>query len=582
MPAKPPHAADVDNDGDVDIYIAKRGAANKLFLNNGAGYFTEAAAIAGLALNHNSRSAVWADLDNDGDLDLLVSVSSTISDPNPLLRAFKNNGSGLFQDVSSTLNIPMNGFSPLTGDFDLDGDLDIITTSENSRGAFYRNNGSWQFTLMSSTGAEVYAGDTRSGAVFDYDNDGDLDFYLTRSDIFNVLKENTIANGSHYLLVSTIGPGNSASAFGTKIWCYQAGGAGDPAALLGYREVLSGSGHLAQYPLTQHFGLGSRASCDLVVQFTDNTFVLMRQVAADQTITVSPQAPAQPAGAPAQLLVYAGQSQSAPVGSQLPLPLTARVVDSNGLPVAGVHVDFNVTQGDATVLLPAGAASSALWLEAESGRPGGSLAWAYDAASSGSGLVFVPPQGRGNGRDSLNFTIPASAAWSLWLRARTGSSGAAIGATMDSGSQNAQTINTGSAWQWQRLGSPAGWALSAGPHRLVLELSPGALQIDRLLLSTDPAYVPSGLGESSDSDPFASDSQGMAQRRVQLGAQAGPLLVMASVTADGNSHTAQFQATARPGPAATIDIASGNNQSTTLPGTPLPFPICRHPARCLW
>jgi len=354
IPSESAAAADFDNDGDVDIYIAKRGAANKLFLNNGAGYFTEGAAAAGIALNGNCRGALWADLDNDADLDLLVTVSATTADPNPLLRAYRNTGAGSFQDLSATLHIPMSGFSILAGDFDLDGDLDLITTGENTTGALYRNDGNWTFAPVSTSGAEVAAGDVRSGAAFDGDGDGDLDFYLTRSDIFNVYRENTLSRTSHFLQVDAAGPGGNASAIGTKLWCYEAGRAGDPAALLGYREIVAGGGHLAQYPARQHFGLGNRSSCDLLAQFSDHTQLVLRGIAADQIVRIAPEAPA--TGGPAvQLAIAAGQNQSGVVATALPQPLAVRALNAAGQPVAGLHVDFSVLSGDASLLLPAGA-----------------------------------------------------------------------------------------------------------------------------------------------------------------------------------------------------------------------------------
>jgi adhesin/invasin len=566
-------AADFDNDGDPDIYIVKRGAPNKLFVNNGSGYFSEGAAAAGLALNHNSKSAVWADLDNDADLDLLVSVTASASDANPLLRAYKNNGTGLFQEITTTLNIPMNGASALTGDFDLDGDLDIITTSESGSGAFYRNNGNWQFGKVSATGAEVAAGDVRSGAVYDYDGDGDLDFYLTRSDIFNVLRENTLSTANHFLLVNPAGPGGNASAIGTKIWVYQAGRAGDPSALLGYREVLSGCGHLAQYPLIQHFGLGSRTSCDMLVQFIDNTFLLLRESGVDNTLSVSPQPLAGTGNPAARLSIFSGQNQSAAVGAQLPLPLTVKAVDSAGSAVAGLHVDFSVLSGDAAILLPAGASSSDLWLEAESGSLGGSLAWVYDAACSGNGQVFVPPQGRGNGRDTLAFTIPAATAASLWLRAHTGTSGSSLTAAFNGGTPYSQTINTAGSWQWTRIGSAGGWNLAAGSHKLLLDIAPGTLQIDRILLSSTPSYTPSGMGEGNGQDPFATDSQGLAARTVQLGTTAGTLIFQARAIEEGKTLTADFKATAKAAAPATLTMTSGNNQTASQSGIPLTEPL---------
>ncbi len=563
-------AADFDQDGDVDIYIAKNGGANRLYLNNGAGWFSDGAAAAGLALNLNCKSAHWADLDNDADLDLIVAVANT-SDPGNLLRLFRNDN-GVFTEVSTTANIPMNGFTALTGDFDNDGDLDIITTSDRTTGGFYRNGGGWRFSLVNATGAEVRAGDVRSGVALDYDRDGDLDFFLTRSDIFNLFRENTLDNGNHYLLVDPAGPGGSASAFGTRIWCYQAGRAGDPAALLGYREVLSGSGHLAQSPLVQHFGLAGRTACDLIVQFIDNTFLVLGGVPADQTIRVAPLAPTVNPGAAARLIAHAGNNQSGTVGSPLPVPLTVKAVDGAGAPVAGLHVDFSLTAGDAALLLPAGAGSTNLWLEAESGAPGGSLAWAYDASSSGNGLVFVPPSKRTNGRDTLAFSLAEGAASTLWIRARTGTAGSILSAVMNGGSPYTQSLEAGSDWAWVRLGSPGGWNLAAGTHRLVLEIAPGSLQIDRILVSASSSYIPSGAGESG-SDPFATDSQGLARRTLQLGTTAGPVEVSAQAIEGGRTLTASFRATAQAGAAASIMIADGNNQVASQGGAPLPSPL---------
>ena len=571
IPSESAAAADFDNDGDIDIYIAKRGAANALFVNNGAGYFSEGAAAAGLAFNHNSRGVTWADLDNDADLDLLIPVSASSSDPNPLLHIFRNRGSGLFEEVTSALNIPMSGFSLLTGDFDLDGDLDLITTGDATSGAFYRNNGNWNFSLLSNTGSEVTAGDTRSGVVLDHDGDGDLDFYLTRSDIFNVLKENRLASGFHYLKVEVEGPGGSGSAFGSKIWCWPAGRAGDPAALLGYRQVLSGTGHLAQYPLTQHFGLGSQTLCDLLVQFTDNTFLLLRSVPADQTVKVGPQAPAVVSGTAAQLAVWSGDGQSAPAGTPLAQPLAVRALDAKGAPVPGQVVDFSVTAGDAAVLAPESSEAGDLWIEAESGRTSPGLAWAYDATASNQGIVFVPPHSRTSGRDTLTLTLPAADARSLWVRARAAAAGGTLGIRWDSGSLSSHSI-TGSDWQWLRLGSAGSHNPGAGSHRLILELAPGTLQVDRLLLTTSSSFTPTGTGASG-ADPYATDSEGIARRRLLMGKSSGPVAITARATADGRILTAAFAATVLPGEPATIAVQSGNNQVTTLPGSALPAPL---------
>ena len=282
-------AADFDQDGDVDVYVLKRYAPNKLFINNGSGLFTDQAASAGIALNHKSNGGNWADLDTDGDLDLLVSVSSTDSDPNPHVYAYKNNGNGTFQNISNDLNIPMDGYSVLTGDIDNDGKIDIITTQKKNTGAVYLNQGNWQFSKAQDTGAEVFAGDTRGAVFWDYENDGDLDIVMARKDIFNIFKQNNLSSQNNYLKVNCNGPGGIKGGYGTKIWLYEKGKANDINYLIGFNEINTAAGYLSHNSATQHFGLGSHSSCDLVAAFTDGTKILSPSVTSNQTVLITPE-----------------------------------------------------------------------------------------------------------------------------------------------------------------------------------------------------------------------------------------------------------------------------------------------------
>ena len=121
-------AGDYDGDGWEDLYICQpSGLPNRLYRNNGDGTFTDATAMAGLAVLDDTRSALFADLDNDGDQDLILITASQ-----PLL--FRNDGKGRFTlDRQSGLNIPGSEAGSLTSaalaDYDNDGWLDLYVCS---------------------------------------------------------------------------------------------------------------------------------------------------------------------------------------------------------------------------------------------------------------------------------------------------------------------------------------------------------------------------------------------------------------------------------------------------------------------
>ncbi len=122
---------DYDNDGDIDVYLAnsnwsykKHDAPNYFFRNRGDGTFEEVTAPAGVADSSNSKGAVFGDYDNDGGLDLYVANDGGDN------RLFRNNGDGTFTDVARQTGVagPFAAHSPAFGDFDNDGDLDLYVT----------------------------------------------------------------------------------------------------------------------------------------------------------------------------------------------------------------------------------------------------------------------------------------------------------------------------------------------------------------------------------------------------------------------------------------------------------------------
>lgn len=118
-------AGDYDADGDIDLYVVTGDIGpNLLYRNHGDGSFEEVGAEAGVALDgHRSSGPIFADVDGDGHLDLLVAGTSTVS----LTVLFINNGDGSFEEVSAThLPVTKPALNAAFADIDRDGDLDLV------------------------------------------------------------------------------------------------------------------------------------------------------------------------------------------------------------------------------------------------------------------------------------------------------------------------------------------------------------------------------------------------------------------------------------------------------------------------
>lgn len=165
---------DVEPDGDLDVFIVRSGL-NRLYLNNGSGSFTAVSVFDFPRDDANapfSRDAVAFDIDADGDADLVI------GNENRPDTVFVNMGGGTFVDESAT-RLPRDEFatsSVTPADLDLDGDLDVIvTTSDPGPCRFYLNDGNGFFTVADSNGLPVVPERVNAAAVFDADLDGDED-----------------------------------------------------------------------------------------------------------------------------------------------------------------------------------------------------------------------------------------------------------------------------------------------------------------------------------------------------------------------------------------------------------------------
>jgi uncharacterized membrane protein YeaQ/YmgE (transglycosylase-associated protein family) len=169
---------DYDNDGDLDILLTGSSAGirvSKVYRNDGGGAFSDINA----PLTGVMRSSVaWGDYDNDGDLDILL-AGATGGYPitNPVSKIYRNDGAGTFTDIGAAL-VAVDECSLAWGDYDNDGDLDILLTglAGAPTSQVYRNDGAGAFTDIGAGLSGVWLG---SAAWGDYDNDSDLDILLT-------------------------------------------------------------------------------------------------------------------------------------------------------------------------------------------------------------------------------------------------------------------------------------------------------------------------------------------------------------------------------------------------------------------
>lgn len=182
---------DFDNDGDLDLFMTLNKGPYRLFENDGDFNFTDISAQAGLYFsNSRTQGASFADINNNGFLDLYVckyEFGFTEQDTDKLNQLYRNNGDGTFTNITLTAGVGDSiraSFQGIWFDYDLDGYVDLYVI--NDRVLFdnklYRNNGDETFTdVTAQTGLEMPAQDPMTTTVGDFDNDGDLDIYITNT-----------------------------------------------------------------------------------------------------------------------------------------------------------------------------------------------------------------------------------------------------------------------------------------------------------------------------------------------------------------------------------------------------------------
>ena len=177
---------DMDNDGDLDLFVSNRPGNNALYRNEGDGHFTNVAPQAGVAdPSGYGEGSAWADIDSDGLLDLYVANYSGAPPPGNLPnRLFRNLDGQHFSDVAAERGVAHmgNGEGIAWADFDNDGDMDLYIANANyGANALFQQQPDGTYTNVAAQ-MHVLGGPGRSfGAAWgDFDNDGLLDLYVAQ------------------------------------------------------------------------------------------------------------------------------------------------------------------------------------------------------------------------------------------------------------------------------------------------------------------------------------------------------------------------------------------------------------------
>jgi hypothetical protein len=281
---------DYDNDGDMDLYVVNgRGERCSLYRNDvdTIGLFTDVTAEMNVGdTGRYANSASWGDYDNDGDMDLYLAKCES-----GLNRLYRNdvNTLGTFTEVGKSLGVadnPVDSFHASWGDYDNDGDLDLYVVNGVSKAPsrLYRNDVS-EGNGFVKTGEMANAGSAMGGSWGDFDGDGDIDYYLVGSYPGYVMtnrlyQNNNIENGNHWLHINAIGTISNRTAIGTTIQVV----AGDLTQL---RYVESSSGYGSQNSLPVEFGLGAHSTVDsVIIKWPSGRVQNLTDVEVNQFLTV--------------------------------------------------------------------------------------------------------------------------------------------------------------------------------------------------------------------------------------------------------------------------------------------------------
>jgi len=282
--------ADFDNDGKLDIYVSNDASANFYFHNLGGGKFAEEGLVRGLAFGQGgqdvaSMGPVVGDVDHDGRLDVFV--------PAIRYGSLHLNRGAFFEDMTDPMNLAVicgqyTGWGAALFDYDNDGFVDIFQANGDAHhehieeAVLVRNDGKGHFVDVAKQSGECLNRKcvSRGVAIGDYDNDGDLDILVNNLNDAPRLLRNDGGNRNHWLTVIARLPNGKSNAVGARV-SVTAGG------VTQFHHMGATQGYLSQFDPRVHFGLGKAARADRVeIRWMNGKTTVLKDVPANQSLQV--------------------------------------------------------------------------------------------------------------------------------------------------------------------------------------------------------------------------------------------------------------------------------------------------------
>ncbi|MHC4437220.1 MAG: CRTAC1 family protein [Planctomycetota bacterium] len=282
--------ADLNNDGFLDIYIPNDAMENYYFKNTGKGSFENEGLMMGLAFGEggqgvSSMGAAIGDVDRDSWLDIYI--------PDMGYGCLLMNKKEYFEDRTQPTNLAVvcgqyTGWGGVLFDYDCDGYLDIFIANGNAHHEYteedvlMRNDGTGNFVDVADKSGtyfrEKYVG--RGATYGDYDNDGDLDLLVINLNDSPKLLRNDDGNKNNWLTIQARLAGGKSDAVGARITV-------TADSLKQVRDLIPVTGYLSQADSRCHFGLGNSKKADTVeIRWPDKQTTKLQDVNANQILNV--------------------------------------------------------------------------------------------------------------------------------------------------------------------------------------------------------------------------------------------------------------------------------------------------------
>jgi len=283
-------SADIDDDGDWDIFVPNDGMENYLYRNNGDGTFTDVALPSGTGFSQrgeatSAMSAEFGDIDLDGLVDIIVPDMAYSC-------VYRNMGGGLFEETSARMGVAAacgqyTSWSANFFDFDHDGYGDLFLTNGHphrligEEDLLLRNDSGRRFINVSHQLGPDFQEKfvSRGSAAGDYDNDGDMDLLVLNLDARARLLRNDGGNSRNWVMIHLIGTTSNRDGIGARVRVTSGGKTQT-------RLRVSSAGYLSQGDHRVHFGLGDEDQIDRIeIRWPSGKVQTLEGVQVNQVIT---------------------------------------------------------------------------------------------------------------------------------------------------------------------------------------------------------------------------------------------------------------------------------------------------------